>query len=312
MSMDDFNPYEELGLNIDATPQDIRNAYKKQALRFHPDKTEGNDIKFKRINQAYQILNDPFQKQLYDTKYKNTTSEESAKILEDFLSNIVTVLHEKLKEKLNSKIDTCNTSPATSAKTQNSTSTTESKSLRIELNVDIKDVYNEDVKKVVIKVRNQEKDALKPFYIPLCNHQDVYCFEGDGDNGGDVHIKLNIVSNCMPHIKQDSLVSKYNLYIEAELSLYEYYYGVERSIPFYDEDIFISLPPFASGGGGDNTETHFVHVIYNKGLPYINDNDEQVRGDLFIHFTLMLPQLCQDGLLSCRTLLKTFFHGKNE
>jgi DnaJ-class molecular chaperone len=116
----------------------------------------------------------------------------------------------------------------------------------------------------------------------------------------------------MPHIKQDSLISKYNLYIETYLSLYEYYFGGERSIPFYDENILINLSPFATNDGVYSTETHFVHVINNKGLPYINENNERVRGDLFIHFTLMLPQLCPDGLLNCQPILKTFFHGKNE
>lgn len=314
MSIDDFNPYEELGLNIDATPQDIRYAYKRQALRFHPDKQEGDDMKFKRVNQAYQILIDPFQKELYDAKYKNKTSEENAKILEEFLSNVVTVLHDKLKEKLNSKIDSCNTKKENKEKTVDTSDETsvEQAPLKIELDVDIKDVYNANVKKVVIKVRNQDKDILKPFYLPLCDYQDIYCFEGDGDNGGDIHIKLNIVSNIMPHIKQDSLVSKYNLYIETYLTLYEYYFGVERSIPFYDENILINLSPFVTSDGGHSNETHFVHIINNKGLPYMNENDEQMRGDLFIHFTLMLPQLCADGLFNCQPMLKTFFHGKNE
>ena len=74
--MDDFNPYEELGLNTTATQKDIRSAYRKLALRFHPDKPEGNEPKFKRIHEAYQILNDPFKKQMYDAKYSNSKDEE--------------------------------------------------------------------------------------------------------------------------------------------------------------------------------------------------------------------------------------------
>jgi DnaJ-class molecular chaperone len=307
MSIDDLNPYEELGLNVDATTQDIRNAYKKLALRYHPDKPEGNDIKFKRINEAYQILNDPFKKQVYDAKHSDSTTEQNSKILEVFMSSFVTVLHEKLKEKLNSKIDTTN--DAHVARDHSPTS----RVLKIELEVDIHDVFNSAVKKVIIKVRNKGKRTLKPFYISLNNYQDTYCFEGEGDEGGDIEIRINLISKVLPDVKQDVLMSKYNLYMETHMSLYELYFGLKRRIPFYDGDIVIDVPCFnKEETSGIQGEYNYVHIVRDKGLPYINDNEEQAHGDLYIHFTLQLPALAKENIIVYEPMLKTLFQDKNE
>jgi curved DNA-binding protein len=57
--------YSILGVNRNATPEEIRKAYKKQSMQHHPDRG-GNEEKFKRINEAYSILKDPQKRQQYD------------------------------------------------------------------------------------------------------------------------------------------------------------------------------------------------------------------------------------------------------
>lgn len=50
------NPYEVLGVSSKSTMKKIKTAYKKLSLKYHPDKTRGNDTIFKKILKAYEFL----------------------------------------------------------------------------------------------------------------------------------------------------------------------------------------------------------------------------------------------------------------
>ena len=49
------NFYNILGVDTNAKPNHIKNAFRKLSLQFHPDKMGGDVEKFKEINEAYQI-----------------------------------------------------------------------------------------------------------------------------------------------------------------------------------------------------------------------------------------------------------------
>jgi len=58
--------YEILGISKSASDDEIKKAYRKLAHKYHPDKKDGDEEKFKEINAAYQILSDKQKRQQYD------------------------------------------------------------------------------------------------------------------------------------------------------------------------------------------------------------------------------------------------------
>jgi molecular chaperone DnaJ len=58
--------YKILGIEKNASADEIKKAFKKLALEHHPDRPGGNEQKFKEINEAYQVLSDQSKRQRYD------------------------------------------------------------------------------------------------------------------------------------------------------------------------------------------------------------------------------------------------------
>jgi DnaJ-class molecular chaperone len=63
---DSDNYYDILGVSKDASDDEIKRAYRKLALKTHPDKNGGDDTMFKKINVAYETLSDPDKRNEYD------------------------------------------------------------------------------------------------------------------------------------------------------------------------------------------------------------------------------------------------------
>jgi molecular chaperone DnaJ len=58
--------YDILGVDKSASQAEIKKAFRKRAHKFHPDKKDGNEDKFKEVNEAYQVLGDEQKRAQYD------------------------------------------------------------------------------------------------------------------------------------------------------------------------------------------------------------------------------------------------------
>src|SRR5690554_5869362 len=71
--------YEILGVSKGADERDIKKAYKRMAMKYHPDRTKGDkdlEAKFKDVKEAYEVLSDPAKRQAYD-QYGHAAFDQS-------------------------------------------------------------------------------------------------------------------------------------------------------------------------------------------------------------------------------------------
>ncbi len=59
--------YKILGIDKNASAEDVKKAFKKAAMQHHPDRPGGNEAKFKEVNEAHQVLSDAEKRKRYDS-----------------------------------------------------------------------------------------------------------------------------------------------------------------------------------------------------------------------------------------------------
>ena len=73
--------YRSLGVQPNASPEELKKAYRRLAKQYHPDLHPGDheaEARFKEINEAYEILSDPEKRKKYDEQQQGTTQRRQA------------------------------------------------------------------------------------------------------------------------------------------------------------------------------------------------------------------------------------------
>ena len=87
------NPYEVLGVKRDATPEEVRRAYRKKSMACHPDLHPGPDAQqeFERVKVAYDILSDADRRRRYDQTAGVDLTKGARTAVKDFWKQVFRV-----------------------------------------------------------------------------------------------------------------------------------------------------------------------------------------------------------------------------
>ena len=86
--------YDVLGVRKSASDEDIKKAFRKLAMEYHPDRNKREDAEelFKEVNEAYQVLSDPKKRTAYDQFGHSGVSGGAGRGFEGFESNRPTII----------------------------------------------------------------------------------------------------------------------------------------------------------------------------------------------------------------------------
>ncbi|KAK6122359.1 hypothetical protein DH2020_043869 [Rehmannia glutinosa] len=105
--------YRVLGVRTDASDEEIRRAYRKLAMQWHPDKWTRNpsllgeaNQKFQQIQEAYSVLSDRRKRVMYDAGlYDRDDEDDEVEGFADFLQEMVSLMNDARKEEKNYSIE---------------------------------------------------------------------------------------------------------------------------------------------------------------------------------------------------------------
>lgn len=307
------NYYNILGLNNNASDEEIKKAFRKLALKTHPDKNNGDDTEFKKINNAYETLSDPIKRQNYDNSLNNPQPQQphfnfNFDMFTNFFDNInkqpftvkrncyVHKLYISLKEahkdttknvklELNKKCfdchiicDTCNGMGFIHRIQQ--TFMFQQK-IQIKCNICNGIGTLNNINKDCIKC-NGKGDITKienlTINIPkCCETGKQIVFENLGEQPQKIHeIPGDLIIEIIVQNDPNFIRYKNNdLQYKTKISLAESFIGKDIIIPHFDQNIEINTSIFGI------INPNKTYIIKNKGLGNI--------GDLIINFEILYP-----------------------
>lgn len=197
-----------LNLTKNSTLDEIKIAYRKSVLKCHPDKLNGSTEEFIKLKSAY------------DDVVKWKTANINFYII---FSRFLTLYKEMLIV---------------------------AKDIHIHVVVQIEDIYNKKTKKIQYVRETCQGKRSNTLYLELIDWKEKYVLEQHGDYDfitnkyTNLIIEIQVSFENYPFISINTILNLYELYIIIDISLFEYYFGVNRVVKYFDKDLTLTFNPY--------------------------------------------------------------------
>ena len=280
--------YKILGVAKGASQGEIKKAYRKLAMKYHPDHTKGDkaaEEKFKKISEAYAVLSDKEKRKEYDTfgaeGFRQRFSQEDIFRGFDF-GDVFREFGFGGGRGGGMRFNFGGGSPFGSQARQQQ-ARMKGSDLVYELPLTLKEVANGTRKTVSLQHQGySEKVTVKIPKGLISGKKLRLAGKGSpsplGGPPGDLFIRAKVLNDPLYHVE------KYDLHMNQELKLSEAVLGTRISVPTLDDkQLSLKIPPGTKPGTKMRMSGH--------GLPHMKGNK---KGDLYVKIQVKLPRQLTD------------------
>jgi curved DNA-binding protein len=292
--------YKILGVNKDASQDEIKKSYRKLAKKYHPDSNKDKDAenKFKEISEAFNVLNDKDKKAKYDAvgssynRFKttggnntdfwdewlkkntnnNSKTKNTAKTAKDFFNEGGTM--SDFFERIFGSTSTKGTNFNTTTTKKNKPKPTKGKNYETSITLTLQEAFNGTSRILNIdeqKIEVKFKEGIENGHIQKISGKGYPSING-GKNG-DLIINVKIANDNKIKRKGN------DLYTRVNCDLYTTILGGNVIVTTFFGSFNIKIPPL--------TQNEKIFKLSKQGMPIYNTKE---KGDLYVTLSVILPQ----------------------
>lgn len=250
--------YSILGVNRNASPEDIKRAYRKLAMKHHPDRG-GDASKLQEINEAYDTLKDPQKKSAYDNPQTSFKSQDFAggfNNFDDVFASMFRHSQQRPRHPVNNDIT-------------------------VAASISLEDVFVGKDLIVAYRLSNGKQETVEISVPPGARHGDTIRYEGLGDNRdhrfprGNLFIKIKVQKNKKWNREENNVVTK------QMIDIFDLMQGTAITLETPEKKLVrVNIPP--------GTQVGTVLSVTGYGIP---DLHTRKRGNLYLIINTRIPKL---------------------
>ena len=255
--------YEVLGVPRNASEKDLKSAYKKLSMQHHPDRTGGDDSRFKQINEAYSTLKDPQKRQQYDNpqpQYSQGFGPGGFEGMGGFEDLFTQAFGQGFQQQ--------------QRRPQRNSNVT------IACDTTLAEVYSGKGVIATFRTRSGKEQTVNIDIPKGSRHGDIINYNGLGDDSiqqlpkGDLHVKVRILR----HPNFD--VNGFDLHTQTEIGVFDLILGTATNLSLPNgRTISINVP--------QGTQPGTTLSIHGQGLPNYNTGQ---AGNVYLNIRGIVPK----------------------